>query len=638
LSGPLAAQEVRPLQPLPKFLRTAVIAERYLSTRKIDEVLRFERVEPVCLQLVKRPHVPRHARVEALSKLAEIHGTDGATELLPWIEYWDLHSATTATSAAAHRDSSATLTDEDRQSVLSDLAGLLAEQSRGTLEQQRSRLVTLASNGTQPATRQGALVALIQADASPDAAWQLAAAREGGLLDLLQGLTWLPSDAPRAALYQKLRPLLQETTPLNVRRAAIESIGTLGVEPRETFDTLAGFVTQGVFPEACVASICNISSEFWTDELRLPLARGLLQQLAAKPLAERSTPSARQTIKLIKTIAELLPSDESARLLRDVESISVKEIRLHTLEEKMAYDQTVLVVKAGQGIQVTLVNDDIMPHNLVLVDSPAAREEVGIAADRMQNEPDALARGYLPDSTHILQATRLLYPKQTDVLTFSAPQTPGVYAYLCTFPGHWSKMYGALVVAADPAAYLAANNPLPSADALLGIRTVSWTYELLVAELPKLQGHRSFDNGQKNFLKASCFACHQVDQQGGRIGPELTSIRDKYKSPAELLRQIMMPSEKVEEKYATVVVETSDGQVIRGVLLSETDSEVQVSENPLVSCTPRVVRKDHVESLTRSQLSPMPEQLLNTLIDTNDVLDLLAYIMAAGNPQDPLYQ
>jgi putative heme-binding domain-containing protein len=367
------------------------------------------------------------------------------------------------------------------------------------------------------------------------------------------------------------------------------------------------------------------------------LARSLVQQLATKPLAERSSPAARQTIKLVKTIAEMLPSDQAAPLLSELSTASLRELQLRTLEEKMAYDQTVLVVRAGQGIQVTFVNDDIMPHNLVFVDSPPSREEVGIAADRMQNEPDALARGYLPDSPHILHASRLLYPQQTEVLTFVAPTKPGVYAYLCTFPGHWSKMYGALVVAEDPAAFLTANHPLPTADDLLGIQTVAWTYEQLLAELPKLPSGRSFDNGQKNFLKASCFSCHQVLQQGGRIGPELTSIRDKYKTPAELLRQIMVPSEKVEEKYATVVVETSAGQIIRGVLLSETDAEVHVSENPLTSCTPRIVRKEDIESLTRSQLSPMPEQLLNTLIDANDVLDLLAYMMAGGSPQDPLY-
>jgi putative heme-binding domain-containing protein len=454
---------------------------------------------------------------------------------------------------------------------------------------------------------------------------------------LLHGLKWLPAQSPRTQLYQRVRPLLDDATVDDVRRAAIASIGSLDVEPRETFEMLADLVDRDVFPDACVPSICSISSEFWTDGRRQPLAAGLVRHLQRTPLAARTSPAAKQTIKLIRSIAEHLPSDQAAGLLRELASTTVKEFTLHAVEEKMAYDQTVLVVQAGQGVQIEFQNTDIMPHNLVIVDSAAAREEVGIAADLMQNQPDALARGYLPESPHILHATRLVYPKEADVLSFLAPATPGVYAYLCTFPGHWSKMYGALVVADDAAAYLAANTPLRSADELLGIRKVDWTYEQLLAELPKLQQGRSFENGQKNFLRTSCFACHQVQQQGGRIGPELTAIRDKYKTPAELLRQIMVPSEKVEEKYATVIVEMTNGRVVRGVLVSESETEVQISEDPLVSCAPRTVPKVDIESLQRSQLSPMPEKLLNTLIDPEDVLDLLAYVIAGGDPQFPLF-
>jgi putative heme-binding domain-containing protein len=129
-----------------------------------------------------------------------------------------------------------------------------------------------------------------------------------------------------------------------------------------------------------------------------------------------------------------------------------------------------------------------------------------------------------------------------------------------------------------------------------------------------------------------------VRQQGGRIGPDLTLIRDLYKTPEELLRHILLPSEKVEEKYATVIIETDEGQVIRGVLVGEDETQVRISEDPLASCEPRVVPKDQIADLTRSRLSPMPEQLLNTLTRTDDVLDLLAYLIAGGDRQSPIYQ
>ena len=46
----------------------------------------------------------------------------------------------------------------------------------------------------------------------------------------------------------------------------------------------------------------------------------------------------------------------------------------------------------------------------------------------------------------IIAATRLLNHKETQVLEFTAPTTPGDYDYLCTFPGHWRMMRGVMKV------------------------------------------------------------------------------------------------------------------------------------------------------------------------------------------------
>jgi Copper binding proteins, plastocyanin/azurin family len=46
----------------------------------------------------------------------------------------------------------------------------------------------------------------------------------------------------------------------------------------------------------------------------------------------------------------------------------------------------------------------------------------------------------------VLQATRLVQRGDSDTINFTAPSTPGEYNYLCTFPGHWVRMYGVMVV------------------------------------------------------------------------------------------------------------------------------------------------------------------------------------------------
>ena len=57
-----------------------------------------------------------------------------------------------------------------------------------------------------------------------------------------------------------------------------------------------------------------------------------------------------------------------------------------------------------------------------------------------------MAKGYLPVSPKVLQATPLVNPKGRAELKFTAPKTPGRYPFLCTFPGHWRLMRGELIV------------------------------------------------------------------------------------------------------------------------------------------------------------------------------------------------
>jgi hypothetical protein len=48
----------------------------------------------------------------------------------------------------------------------------------------------------------------------------------------------------------------------------------------------------------------------------------------------------------------------------------------------------------------------------------------------------------------------MLEPGQKEKLFIQAPRTSGNYEFVCTFPGHWLIMWGTLVVADDPEAWL----------------------------------------------------------------------------------------------------------------------------------------------------------------------------------------
>jgi azurin len=64
----------------------------------------------------------------------------------------------------------------------------------------------------------------------------------------------------------------------------------------------------------------------------------------------------------------------------------------------------------------------------------------------MMTSPEGLAQQYVPAIPQVLFATALLDPGQTITVQFRAPDQPGQYPYVCTFPAHWRVMNGILHV------------------------------------------------------------------------------------------------------------------------------------------------------------------------------------------------
>jgi len=119
-----------------------------------------------------------------------------------------------------------------------------------------------------------------------------------------------------------------------------------------------------------------------------------------------------------------------------------------TANDQMKYNVTEIEAKAGQPIRLTLRNTGSMPkiamgHNFVLVDNQIDLAKF-VAESQLRQADDYIAPDFRP---HILAATRLLGPGESQTIEFQAPAQPGFYSYLCTFPAHHaSGMKGVLSV------------------------------------------------------------------------------------------------------------------------------------------------------------------------------------------------
>jgi putative heme-binding domain-containing protein len=427
-----------------------------------------------------------------------------------------------------------------------------------------------------------------------------------------------------------------------IRRAAMLALTSVRGEEAPTFQALAAFVRNNTERHAAVQALQRIPTRFWPAEAAAPLLTTLTDDIRKLPAADRTTPAAMDAIQLAYSLTTLLPAAEAKAARRELGELSVQIIRIGTVTDQMLFDKERLAVQAGKPVEFVFENTDIMPHNFVITE-PGALEEIGLLAEASATHPGALERHYVPASKRILLSSRLLQPRQSENIPFVAPKQPGIYPYVCTYPGHWRRMYGALYVVenledylADPEAYLAAH-PLPIADELLKFNRPrkEWKLEELAGAVEALESGRSFGNAKQIFMVANCVACQRLNGAGNEIGPDLSKLDPKY-TQMDVLKEILDPSAKINEKFQTWAFETESGKAVTGLVVEETPQLVKVIENPLAKAEPTVLKKSEIVARQKSPTSIMPKGLFDKLT-REEILDLVAYVTARGDQKHKLF-
>lgn len=125
---------------------------------------------------------------------------------------------------------------------------------------------------------------------------------------------------------------------------------------------------------------------------------------------------------------------------------------------------------------------------------------------------------------------------------------------------------------------------------------------------------------------ASCRRCHQIGNEGGNAGPDLSAV-GKDNQRKELLESILAPNAKIAKGFETVVLVTEDGLVHTGVLREENDQSVQ-----LMTATGGVISvpKDQIEERARGK-SGMPEEIVKGL-SKRQLRDLVEFLSQQKTP------
>lgn len=178
--------------------------------------------------------------------------------------------------------------------------------------------------------------------------------------------------------------------------------------------------------------------------------------------------------------------------------------------------------------------------------------------------------------------------------------------------------------------------------AIAGDRARPWTADELehpekssaapVAEADPLEAYRPLlakgdvERGRVLFhqnREVRCNACHKVGESGGGfVGPDLTEV-GKRGDQQYLLESLVVPSAKIAKGFETLVVVTTEGAIVSGTFVSESETELVIA--PPSGGKATIAKKEIEERITSPQSSMPP---MGRVFSSEQIADVVAYLQS----------
>jgi putative heme-binding domain-containing protein len=124
-----------------------------------------------------------------------------------------------------------------------------------------------------------------------------------------------------------------------------------------------------------------------------------------------------------------------------------------------------------------------------------------------------------------------------------------------------------------------------------------------------------------------CIACHAINGQGGKIGPELSALGTAQ--PIDfIVGAILDPQKEVKEGYTSTSVTTTDGEEYQGYLVRQTAADVLLRD--VLQNKEILLRRDTIRE-QKQHGSVMPPGLAD-LLTRSEFRDLVRYLSELGKP------
>lgn len=124
----------------------------------------------------------------------------------------------------------------------------------------------------------------------------------------------------------------------------------------------------------------------------------------------------------------------------------------------------------------------------------------------------------------------------------------------------------------------------------------------------------------RQHLAAQCVRCHKVGGEGSDVGPDLQGIASK-RDRGYLLRSVVDPSADIDPKYLSRTFLMASGEVVQGVVQSETEDEIVLVDNRGQEVR---VPQDEIEAERQQRASIMPT--MTDLMTPEEIRDVVAFL------------
>lgn len=164
----------------------------------------------------------------------------------------------------------------------------------------------------------------------------------------------------------------------------------------------------------------------------------------------------------------------------------------------------------------------------------------------------------------------------------------------------------------------------------------AWTLAEARALLADELRARDYENGKRMYAAGRCIACHRFAGSGGRSGPDLGSVAQRY-SVDDILTAIIDPSDSISEQYQASILTMQDGRQHIGRVIYHQDEEIGLATNPYDFGQLTKHAAAEVATIEPSPTSLMPPGTIN-LMNADELKDLMAYLLSGGDPRHAVFQ